>query len=205
VNQRRVVVAIGGGIAAYKSATLVSRLVQQGIDCSVVLTRSAQKFVGPATFAALCNRAPILSSFDDRYPLGPHIELADGCDLLVVAPATARILASCAHGLADDLLATLYLSMTCPVLMAPAMSAAMWDKAPVQRNVKQLHDDGVRMVGPSEGWLSCRQKGFGRMAEADEILTEALKLLQNSVPKAHNSSVQNKSDVTTGPSSPKQK
>jgi len=204
VSQRRVVVAIGGGIAAYKSATVVSRLVQQGIDCSVVLTRSAQNFVGPATFAALCNRAPVLGSFDDRHPLGPHIELADGCDLLVVAPATARILASCAYGLADDLLATLYLSVTCPVLMAPAMSATMWDKVPVQRNVKQLQDDGVNMVGPSEGWLSCRQKGLGRMAEADEILAEALKLLRDSGPKAVGSSVQSKSAATPSSSSPKQ-
>jgi len=176
---RRIVVAIGGGIAAYKSATLVSRLVQQGDDCSVVLTRAAQKFVGPATLAALCNKAPVLSAFDDRYPMGPHIELADGCDLLVIAPATARILASCAHGLADDLLATLFLSVTCPVLMAPAMSAAMWEKAPVQRNVMQLQSDGVHMIGPGEGWLSCRQTGTGRMSEADEILVEANKLLRN--------------------------
>jgi len=179
VGGRRIVVAIGGGIAAYKSATLVSRLVQQGDDCSVVLTRSAQKFVGPSSFAALCNRTPVLSAFDDRYPMGPHIELADGCDLLVIAPATARILASCAYGLADDLLATLFLSVTCPVLMAPAMSAAMWDKAPVQRNVMQLQSDGVHMIGPGQGWLSCRQTGTGRMAEADEILVEANKLLRN--------------------------
>jgi len=175
---RRIVVAIGGGIAAYKSATLVSRLVQQGDDCSVVLTRAAQKFVGPATFAALCNKAPVLNAFDDRYPMGPHIELADGCDLLLIAPATARILASCAHGLADDLLATLFLCITCPVLIAPAMSAAMWEKAPVQRNVMQLQADGVHMIGPSEGWLSCRQTGTGRMSEADEILVEANKLLK---------------------------
>ncbi len=179
VGSRRIVVAIGGGIAAYKSATLVSRLVQQGDDCSVVLTRAGQEFVGSATFAALCNRAPVVSPFDDRYPMGPHIELADGCDLLVIAPATARILASCAHGLADDLLATLYLSVTCPVLMAPAMSASMWEKPSVQRNVMQLRSDGVHMVGPGEGWLSCRQKGTGRMAEADEILIEANNLLRN--------------------------
>jgi phosphopantothenoylcysteine decarboxylase len=179
VGGRRVVVAIGGGIAAYKAATLVSRLVQQGDDCSVVLTRAGQEFVGPATFAALCNRAPVLSAFDVRYPMGPHIELADGCELLVIAPATARVLASCAHGLADDLLATLYLSVTCPVLMAPAMSAAMWEKASVQRNVTQLRSDGVHMVGPGEGWLSCRQKGIGRMAEADDILVEANNLLRN--------------------------
>jgi phosphopantothenoylcysteine decarboxylase len=173
----RVVVAVGGGIAAYKSATLVSRLVQKGFDVSVVMTEAAQQFVGPATFTALCNRAPVLNSFDSRYPLGPHIELAEQCELMIVAPATARILASCANGLADDLLSTLYLCMECPVLMAPAMSSPMWAKPAVMRNVAQLTDDGIHWVGPEEGWLSCRKVGTGRMAEADDILKAALDLL----------------------------
>jgi len=173
----RVVVAVGGGIAAYKSATLVSRLIQRGYDVSVVMTAAAQHFVGSATFAALCNREPIVDSFDKRYPLGPHIELATDCRLLIVAPATARILASCAHGLADDVMSTLYLNMECPVLMAPAMSTPMWEKPAVERNVKQLTDDGVQWVGPDEGWLSCRKTGMGRMAEAESILKSALELL----------------------------
>ncbi|MDZ4852112.1 MAG: flavoprotein [Pirellulaceae bacterium] len=175
----QVVVAVGGGIAAYKSATLVSRLVQQGYDVTVVLTASAQQFVGPATFAALCNREPVISVFDRQYPLGPHIELATDCRLFIVAPATARILASCALGLADDLLSTLYLNMTCPVLMAPAMSSPMWEKPAVERNVKQLTNDGVHWVGPEEGWLSCRKTGTGRMAEADDILKASLALLKD--------------------------
>ncbi len=173
----RVVVAVGGGIAAYKSATLVSRLVQKGFEVSVVMTEAAQQFVGPATFTALCNRAPVLNAFDSRYPLGPHIELAEQCKLMIVAPATARVLASCANGLADDLLSTLYLCMECPVLMAPAMSSPMWAKPAVMRNVAQLTDDGIHWVGPEEGWLSCRKVGAGRMAEADDILKAALELL----------------------------
>ncbi len=167
---QRIVVAIGGGIAAYKVATLVSRLVQSDYRVEVALTQGATHFVGQATFAALCGRAPTLDTYDPRYPLGPHIELADGADLLVIAPATARILASCALGLADDLVSTLYLACTCPVVMAPAMSAPMWEKPSVQRNVATLSDDGVELVGPGTGWLSCRKQGTGRMAEPEDIL-----------------------------------
>jgi phosphopantothenoylcysteine decarboxylase len=174
----KVVVGVGGGIAAYKTAALVSRLVQNGLDVCVVMTGASQNFVGPATFGALCNRSPVVDAFDPRYPLGPHIELAEGCQLLIVAPATARILASCAQGLADDLLSTLYLSVACPVLMAPAMSNAMWSKPAVARNVAQLTDDGIHWVGPEEGWLSCRKTGPGRMAEPESILESALELVR---------------------------
>ena len=174
----RVVIGVGGGIAAYKVATLVSRFVQRDFDTSVVITSAAQHFVGNATFSALCNREPVADVFDKRYPLGPHIELADNCKLLIIAPATARIIASCAYGLADDLLATLYLNVECPVLMAPAMSSPMWEKKAVQRNMRQLTDDGVNLVGPEEGWLSCRKTGKGRMAEPDSILQVALGLLR---------------------------
>lgn len=170
MSSRRIVVAIGGGIAAYKVATLVSRLVQAEHRVDVVLSRGAAHFVGEATFAALCGRAPTLDSYDPRFPLGPHIELADQADLLVVAPATARILASCALGLADDLLSTLYLACQCPVLMAPAMSAPMWEQPSVQRNVATLRSDGVGLIGPTSGWLSCRKQGMGRMAEPEDIL-----------------------------------
>ncbi|MEQ1825256.1 MAG: flavoprotein [Pirellula sp.] len=166
-----VVVGISGGIAAYKSAALVSRLVQRGFNVSVVLTDAAQQFVGPATFAALCNRPPVTSAFDPRYPLGPHIELATDCRLLIVAPATAHILASCAMGLADCLLATLYLNVECPVILAPAMSAPMWNQPSVMRNIEQLKADGAHIVGPESGWLSCRKQGQGRMSEPEDILS----------------------------------
>jgi len=110
-NSKRIVVGVSGGIAAYKSAMLVSRLVQSGHRVSVVLTNSACRFVGPATFSALTGSAPVIDPFDPRFPLGPHIELAQNCNLLIIAPATARILSACALGLANDLLSTLYLNM----------------------------------------------------------------------------------------------
>jgi phosphopantothenoylcysteine decarboxylase len=166
----RIVVGIAGGIAAFKVATVVSRLVQQGHSVDVVLTENAHQFVGPATFSALCNRAPVTSIFDPRFPLGAHIELAESADLLLIAPATARIIASCALGLSDDLLSTLYLAWESKLLFAPAMSNPMWNKASVQRNVKLLEQDGVKFVGPESGWLSCRKQGEGRMAEPDALL-----------------------------------
>lgn len=170
MTKSRILVGIAGGIAAYKTATVVSRLVQAGHCVDVVLTEGAQQFVGQATFAALCGRAPVTEMFDTRFPLGAHIELADEADLLVVAPATARILASCALGLADDLLATLYLNCQCKSIFVPAMSTPMWEKAAVRRNVEQLRADGVQILGPGSGWLSCRKQGAGRMVEPEEIL-----------------------------------
>ncbi len=169
----KIVVGVSGGVAAYKVANVVSRLVQSGYELDCVLTRGAQQFVGAATFAALTGKQPAIDAYDGRYPLGPHIELAEGADLLLIAPATARILASCALGLADDLLATLYLARTCPVIMAPAMNNAMWEQPAVQRNVRQLQADGVTLLGPATGWLSCRKQGPGRMVEP-EMIVEAI-------------------------------
>jgi phosphopantothenoylcysteine decarboxylase len=173
----RIVVGIGGGIAAYKLAEVVSRLVQSGHECRVVLTAGARHFVGPATFAALCGAPPAEETYDARFPLGAHIELAAGSDLLLVAPATARLLASFAGGLADDLLATLYLQVRCPVLIAPAMSDVMWSHPAVQRNVRQLSEDGVHWIGPDSGWLSCRQQGTGRLSQPEAILQAITQLL----------------------------
>lgn len=166
----KIVVGVAGGVAAFKMANVVSRLVQSGYDIEVVLTRGAQQFIGAATFAALAGRPPVTELFDARFPLGAHIELVEQADLLVIAPATARILASCALGLADDLLATLYLARTCPVVMAPAMNNAMWEQPAVQRNVDQLRSDGVILLGPGSGWLSCRKQGLGRMVEPEDII-----------------------------------
>ncbi len=171
VEGREIVVGVSGGIAAYKAAALTSLLVQQGARVTAVLTGNALEFVGAATFAALTGRPVAARSFDPAaYPLGAHIELAARADLVVVAPATADVLAKAASGAADDLLTTLLLCAECPVLMAPAMNAAMWAKAAVQRNVAQLHADGVSIIQPGTGWLSCRQTGAGRMAEPDEIV-----------------------------------
>jgi phosphopantothenoylcysteine decarboxylase len=171
LNDREIVVAVSGGIAAYKAAALTSQLVQRGAGVTAVLTRNARQFVGPATFAALTGRPVASRSFDPAaFPLGAHIELAAKAELVVVAPATADVLAKAAQGLADDLLTTLLLCAECPVLFAPAMNAAMWAKPAVQRNVARLAADGATIIEPGSGWLSCRQRGAGRMAEPDEIV-----------------------------------
>lgn len=170
MTDRELLVGVSGGVAAYKTAFLVSRLVQAGAKVSVVMTDSAAEFVGAATFAALTGRPVAQRVFDAAYPLGAHITLAERADLLCVAPATASFMAKAAQGLSDDLLSTLYLSFTGPVLLAPAMNYQMWEKAAVQRNVSQLREDGVRFVDPGAGWLSCRQQGVGRMAEPETIL-----------------------------------
>jgi phosphopantothenoylcysteine decarboxylase len=168
---REIVLGVSGGVAAYKSAALASLLVQGGAGVTAVLTRAARRFVGAATFAALTGRPVASRTFDPAvHPLGGHIELAARADLLVVAPATADFLAKAAHGSADDLLSTLVLCAECRVLVAPAMNAAMWGKAAVQRNVRQVEADGMTVVPPGTGWLSCRQQGTGRMAEPSEIL-----------------------------------
>jgi phosphopantothenoylcysteine decarboxylase/phosphopantothenate--cysteine ligase len=178
MKSRELLVGVTGGIAAYKTAMLVSQLVQQGAKVTVVMTRSAEQFIGAATFAALTGRPVARESFDDaHYPLGAHIELAERGELLCVAPATANFLAKAAQGMADDLLSTLYLAFPGPVVVAPAMNNDMWAKPAVQRNVAQLRQDGVRIVDPEEGWLSCRKRGPGRMAAPETIaaaIAEAL-------------------------------
>ncbi len=168
---REIVLGVSGGVAAFKAATIASRLVQDGAGVTAVLTKNARRFIGAATFAALTGRPVPTGSFEpSAHPLGAHIELAARADLVVVAPATADLLAKAAHGLADDLLSTLLLCAECPVLFAPAMNAAMWEKPVVQRNVRQLADDGAIFVEPGTGWLSCRKQGTGRMAEPETIL-----------------------------------
>jgi phosphopantothenoylcysteine decarboxylase len=165
-----IVVGVSGGIAAYKAAALTSLLVQDGAQVTAVLTRNARRFIGAATFAALTGRPVASRSFDPAaFPLGAHIELAAKADLVIVAPATADLLAKVAGGVADDLLTTLLLCAECPVVYAPAMNAAMWEKPAVQRNVQQVAADGGIIVQPGTGWLSCRRQGTGRMAEPEEI------------------------------------
>lgn len=173
----KIVVGISGGVAAFKMASVISRLVQSGYDIDCVLTRGSEEFIGAATIAALTGRAPARETYDLRYPLGAHIELAEQANLLIIAPATARIIASCALGLADDLLATLYLARTCPVIVAPAMNNAMWEQPAVKRNVSQLQADGVSLLGPATGWLSCRKQGPGRMVEPETIIEAVISRL----------------------------
>ncbi len=174
MKNREILIGVTGGIAAYKTAALVSKLVQAEASVTVVMTQAATKFVGPATFAALTGKPVATRTFSSRhYPLGAHIELAQRADLFCIAPASADCLAKLAQGSADELLSTVALCCTCPILIAPAMNAAMWEKPAVQRNLEQLINDGFHSIDPQEGWLSCRQVGTGRMAEP-EILYAAI-------------------------------
>jgi len=179
MSDHEIVVGVTGGIAAFKTAALVSQLVQSGVGVSVVMTAAAERFIGAATFSALTGRPVARQIFDEaEFPLGAHITLAERAKLLVVAPASADFLAKAANGLADDLLTTLYLAFTGQVLLAPAMNTAMWEKPAVQRNITQLNADGVKFVEPGSGWLSCRQVGAGRMAEPETILATIRELLK---------------------------
>jgi len=176
MNGRELLIGVTGGIAAYKTAALVSQLVQAGAGVSVVMTRSATELVGPKTFEALTGRPVGLETFGPTPH--PHIELATRAELLCIAPATANFLAKAAWGLADDLLSTTLLAFDGPVVMAPAMNDRMWTKPAVRRNVAQLRDDGVHFVDPEEGYLSCGAHGAGRMALPETIFEEIRSLLK---------------------------
>lgn len=176
-----------GGIAAYKTAAVVSALVQQGCGITVALTRHARRFVGEVTFRALSGRPVSTSLWQTRDSSDMHhLTLSEAADLLVVAPATANILGKLANGIADDLVSTLLLGAACPVLLAPAMNVRMWQHPAVRRNVAFLRDAGYVFVGPEEGWLACGAVGPGRMSEP-ETLGAAVRtqLLCNPPKRAH--------------------
>ncbi|HWL70552.1 MAG TPA: bifunctional phosphopantothenoylcysteine decarboxylase/phosphopantothenate--cysteine ligase CoaBC [Geminicoccus sp.] len=171
----RVLLVIGGGIAAYKCLELIRRLKERGIQVRCVLTEAAREFVTPLSVAALSVEKVYgdLFSLTDEAEMG-HIRLSREADLVVVAPATANLLAKMAHGLADDLASTVLLATDKPVLAAPAMNQMMWGHPATQRNLAVLQADGVAMVGPNAGDMACGETGSGRMAEPAEILTAIL-------------------------------
>src|SRR6202163_526893 len=171
----RVALGVCGGVAAYKAAELVRRLQQEGIDVQVVMTGSAQEFVTPLTFAALTGQKVITEMFGDEAAAAnvesaiEHIAVAQRIDLLVVAPATANVIAKMARGVADDFLTTLYLATTAPVVVAPAMNVNMWEHVATQENVDSLRARGVHVVPPEEGYLACGMTGAGRLASVEAI------------------------------------
>jgi phosphopantothenoylcysteine decarboxylase / phosphopantothenate---cysteine ligase len=171
----RIALGVTGGVAAYKAAELVRRLQQEQIEVQVVMTRSAQEFVAPLTFAALTGQKVITGLFGNEGPANvesaiEHIAVAQRIDALVIAPATADIIAKLAHGVADDFLTTLYLATTAPVVVAPAMNVNMWEHAATRENVQVLRDRGVHVVTPDEGYLACGMTGAGRLAGLDAIV-----------------------------------
>ena len=168
--EKRVLLIIGGGIAAYKTLSLLRLLRKAGAAVTPVLTRAGAEFVTPLSVAALAGEKVYSALFDltDEAEMG-HIQLSRVADLVVLAPATADLLAKMAQGRADDLASTLLLATDTPVLVAPAMNVRMWDHAATKRNVAQLKADGIGFVGPNEGEMACGEYGFGRMAEPEQI------------------------------------
>lgn len=180
-----VLVCVTGGIAAYKTAALVSSLVQDGAGVTVALTRSAAKFVGAVTFRALSGR-PVLTSLWHAEDPGAmeHLKPSETADLVVVAPATANILGKLAGGIADDLVSTLLLAADAPVLLAPAMNTRMWQNPAVQRNVAFLREHGLLFVGPEDGWLACGVVGPGRMSEPEALRAAITRQLRARPPRS---------------------
>ncbi len=179
IQGRKVLLCVTGGIAAYKVAYVARELTQLGADVRVVMTRSAQEFVGAQTFAALTNN-PVLTEMFSEGPDATHVELARGAELAIVAPATANALSKLAHGVADDLFSATMLMVRCPILIAPAMHTEMWEHPATQENVKLLEERGVRLVGPVVGELSSGDFGAGRMVEPEDIVATCRELLGRS-------------------------
>jgi phosphopantothenoylcysteine decarboxylase/phosphopantothenate--cysteine ligase len=176
----RITLIIGGGIAAYKALDLIRRLKERGPEVRVILTRAAQQFVTPLAASALAHAPCSTDLFDPRSEFDAgHIRLARDCDLVVVAPATADLMAKMAAGLADDLASAVLLATDRPVLLAPAMNPLMWTNAATRRNVARLTQDGVHLIGPNAGEMAeANEAGVGRMSEPTEIAQAALALLR---------------------------
>jgi phosphopantothenoylcysteine decarboxylase / phosphopantothenate---cysteine ligase len=175
----RVALGVTGGIAAYKAAEIVRGLAKAGCEVHVLMTAHAQQFITPLTLQTLSGQRVLTDAWDLTHGADvQHITLARGLDLLLVAPATASILAKFAHGIADDLLSTFYLAVTAPVTVAPAMNVWMWDHPATRANLETLKGRGVRVIEPGEGELACGEEGVGRMAEPGDIIEATLAALK---------------------------
>lgn len=175
---REIVVAVCGGIAAYKVADVVSKLAQLGAGVTVCMTKGARKFVTPLTFEALSGRPVRTGTFELVESSDPqHIALTERADLMLVAPATNNIIAKVAHGLCDDLVSLMVCAAACPVVFAPAMNNRMWEHPIAQENVAKLASLGYRFIGPEAGWLACRNVGTGRLSEPQKIVEAVTQIL----------------------------
>ena len=170
-RKKTVVLCVTGGIACYKSAMLASLLVKRGYDVEVVMTRNATEFIGPHTFDSLTHNRTMVDTFDRNFQNHvEHVALADKADLLIVAPATANVLAKAAHGIADDMLTTTILACSCPKLAAPAMNTRMYENPVTQDNLETLRRYGWQVIEPKSGRLACGAVGMGKMPEPEELL-----------------------------------
>ena len=173
---REIVVGVTGSIAAYKAAEVVSQLVQKSAGVTVVMSRSATQFIGPLTFQTLTRRRVMIDQFDLESVVDPtHISLTDEADLVLLAPATANVLGKAAHGIADDMLTSLLLAVTCPVLVAPAMNDRMWNHPAVRDNIAILKKRGYTFIEPESGFLACGTYAKGRLAPPARIVEEVIR------------------------------
>jgi phosphopantothenoylcysteine decarboxylase/phosphopantothenate--cysteine ligase len=176
---KKIVLGISGGIAAYKAPELARQLMQEGASVQVVMTEAAQQFVTPVTMQALTGNPVYLSQWDSTIPNNmAHIELSRSADAILIAPASADLMAKLSLGLADDLLSTLCLARDCPLLVTPAMNKQMWEHAATQRSVQRLSEDGVTLLGPASGFQACGETGMGRMLEPSEITEQLIAFFQ---------------------------
>jgi phosphopantothenoylcysteine decarboxylase/phosphopantothenate--cysteine ligase len=189
LENRKIILGISGGVAAYKACELARRLQDEGAQVQAVMTKAAQHFVGVATLQALTGRPVYDDLWDARIADGmAHIALSREADAILVAPASANLMARLANGLCDDLLATLALARRrtqCRLLLAPAMNVEMWQHPATQRNLARLREDGTRILGPARGDQACGETGPGRMLEPDAILAELIAAFQNPVLRGH--------------------
>lgn len=177
-------ICVCGGIAAYKTAEVVSALVQEGCGVSVAMTRNATRFVGEITFQALSGRTVFGAPWKTGIQADiAHLKLSQTADLILVAPATANMLGKLANGMADDGVSSLLIGADCPVVLAPAMNARMWKHPAVVRNATFLREAGFVLVGPGAGWLACREIGPGRMSEPEELIAAVREQLLSRAPK----------------------
>jgi phosphopantothenoylcysteine decarboxylase/phosphopantothenate--cysteine ligase len=176
---KKIVLGISGGIAAYKAPELARQLMQEGASVQVVMTEAAQQFVTPVTMQALTGNPVYLSQWDSTIPNNmAHIELSRSADAILIAPASADLMAKLSLGLADDLLTTLCLARDCPLLLTPAMNKQMWEHAATQRSAQRLTSDGVTLLGPASGFQACGEIGMGRMLEPTEITEQVIAFFQ---------------------------
>ncbi len=171
MKKKTVVLGVTGGIACYKAAALASKLTQRGYDVEVVLTRNATEFIGPHTFESLTHNRAMVDTFDRNFQSHvEHVALADKADVLILAPATANIIAKAAHGIADDMLSTTVLACDCPKLVAPAMNTRMYQNPVTQDNLETLRRYGWEVIEPASGRLACGAVGLGKMPEPEDLL-----------------------------------
>ena len=181
---KKIVLGISGGIAAYKSAELARALIQEGAQVQVVMTEAAQQFITPVTLQALTGQSVYTNQWDGRIANNmAHIELSRQADAILIAPASADLMAKLSLGLADDLLSTLCLARDCPLLIAPAMNLQMWAHPATQRSLERLNKDGVTVLGPGSGDQACGEVGLGRMLEPSEISEQLIAFFQPQVLK----------------------